>query len=168
MVWSNSVIRVATDRSLTLMSSNKMDLTATRRLPRQVGGDGLRLCYLPDTTTTTTTTTTITTRLNEDTLVLIRVLLYRDLLIRWQLLNLNRKQRVIRSGKMSSLWFMAPQIRSRNICEIFSSSELTEVHQRVSVPGDSLVTLSHLWLRSVWLPSFLNWSKNVNFDFYWS
>ena len=59
-----------------------MDLTATRRLPRQVGGDGLRLCYLPDTTTTTTTTTTITTRLNEDTLVLIRVLLYRDLLIR--------------------------------------------------------------------------------------
>ena len=152
------------------MSSNKMDLTATRRLPRQdrwgrlppqgtTGWDDLRLCYhhihhLPHHQELS--------RLNEDTLVLIRVLLYRDLLIRWQVFNLNRKQRIIRSGKMSSLrWFMAPQIRHQKY--LLDFLQLAEVHQTMWVPGDS-----HLWLRSVWLPSFLNWSKNVNFDFYWS
>ena len=68
------------------MSSNKMDLTAARRLPRQVGGDSFHHREHPAETisgsATTTITTTTITRLNEDTLVLIRVLLYRDLLIR--------------------------------------------------------------------------------------
>ena len=63
------------------MSSNKMDLTATRRLPRQVGQTETTE-HRAETISGSATTTTTTSRLNEDTLVLIRVLLYRDLLIR--------------------------------------------------------------------------------------
>ena len=123
---------------------SKMDLTAG--LPRQVA----------QTVPGPATPPTSTTSLNEDTLRVIRVWLYDDLVIRWQFFNLNRKQTIIRSGKILSLRVSG------------SSNPAPRIQDQFEICSFGGAQTRDWRLRSVRLPSFLNCSKNVKIDFYWS